>query len=465
VTSPPWRRPRFGYRLVDGELATSRMMERRTTMRDRLSGAAREPSAPIAVVALVLVVVGCALRLHAFRFPSTLLFDEIHFVENARNYLAGRADWNDHPPLGKLIIAASIRVAGDGPLGWRLPALVLGLLTILCGALAAGRLFRDPKAGWITAALLSADGFFIGYSRVGLLDGYLGTCAAAALLVASTRGTRWISLAGGPLLGIAASIKFSGAGVLLPLAVALLTAESAGRAHMRRARLLAFGILLALAGAVYCALFAVGLRLAKQPASIGAVISASAELLKHHAGLTEMKNTWVSGWPTWALPWRPVMLGSVDQVAGVRVLSSLGNLAVWWGAVAVGLTLTVKIAWRGLGATLGSGAAAPDRWSTGDFLAAHGRAALIVLVLVAGFLAPWVLTHRDSYIYHFLPSYLGLVVLLGAAAAWWIPRQPVAVLLFVVLVLLLTSFYAPVWSFVPLSPEAMRHRLFLPSWR
>ncbi|HVV48192.1 MAG TPA: glycosyltransferase family 39 protein [Polyangia bacterium] len=447
-------------------------MDRILTARDRLWRAAREPGAPVALLALVLIVAGCALRLHAFRFPSTLLFDEVHFVENARNYLAGRADWNDHPPLGKLLIAASIRVAGDGPLGWRLPALVLGLLTILCGALAAGRLFRDPRAGWLTAALLSADGFFIGYSRVGLLDGYLAACAAAALLVASARGTRRIALAGGALLGIAGNVKFSGAGVLLPLAVALLTAEGSGRPHARRQRLLSFAILVAVAGAVYCALFAIGLRMARQPASLGAVVEASVALLKRHVGLTEMKNPWVSGWPTWALPWRPVMLGSVDQVAGVRVLSSLGNLAVWWGAVATGLALSVKIAWRGLGATLGPGAAGPGAAVSergpagdGDFLAAHGRAALIVLALVAGFLAPWVLTHRDSYIYHFLPSYLGLVVLLGAASAWWIRRRPVAVLVFFVVVLLVTAFYAPVWSFVPLSPEAMRHRLFLPSWR
>jgi dolichyl-phosphate-mannose-protein mannosyltransferase len=147
------------------------------------------------------------------------------------------------------------------------------------------------------------------------------------------------------------------------------------------------------------------------------------------------------------------------------VLSSLGNLAVWWGAVLAGITLTAKIGWRGLGPTLAAGMAAQDAWGEGGFLAVQGRATLIVLSLVAGFLAPWVLTHRDSYIYHFLPSYLGLVVLLGATLAWWTSRRPTAVLTFLILVLLVTSFYAPVWSFVPISPQAFRHRLFLPSWR
>jgi dolichyl-phosphate-mannose-protein mannosyltransferase len=429
---------------------------------DRLLRAVRKPAAPITLVTFVLVIAGCALRLHDLRFPSTLLFDEFHFVENARNYLAGRADWNDHPPLGKLIIAASISMAGDGPLGWRLPALVLGFLTITLGAAAAWRLFRDPKAGWLTAALLSADGFFIGYSRVALLDGYLATCAAAALLVASARWTPWIAAMAGALLGIAGSIKFSGAGLLLPLVAALATEDHAGRAHARRDRFLSLALLIVVAGVVYWALFALGLRLTKQPASVAGVAEATIQLLKRHMDLTEMKNPWVSGWPTWALPWRPVLLGSFDQVTGVRVLSSLGNLAVWWGAVIAGLTLTAKIGWRGLEPTIESGTVA--RWN-GDFLAVHGRATLIVLSLVVGFLAPWALTHRDSYIYHFLPSYLGLVVLLGATLAWWTPRLPVAVLTFMVLVLLVTSFYAPVWSFVPLSPQALRHRLFLPSWR
>ena len=51
-----------------------------------------------------LVAFGVLLRAQHLRFPNRLTFDEAHFVDNARNYLTGAADWNDHPPLGKLLL-------------------------------------------------------------------------------------------------------------------------------------------------------------------------------------------------------------------------------------------------------------------------------------------------------------------------------------------------------------------------
>src|SRR3954447_12118872 len=61
---------------------------------------AAEPLLP--ALCLALVVAGPGLRCQHLMFPARLTFDEHHFVENARNSLAGRPDWNDHPPLGKL---------------------------------------------------------------------------------------------------------------------------------------------------------------------------------------------------------------------------------------------------------------------------------------------------------------------------------------------------------------------------
>ena len=63
---------------------------------------------PWVAVCAVLMLLGVVLRVAFVEFPARIVYDESHFVENARNYLAHRADWNDHPPLGKLIIAASM---------------------------------------------------------------------------------------------------------------------------------------------------------------------------------------------------------------------------------------------------------------------------------------------------------------------------------------------------------------------
>jgi dolichyl-phosphate-mannose--protein O-mannosyl transferase len=449
---------------------------------------------PVGCVVLVLIGLGVFLRVHAFAFPQTFLFDEHHFVENARNYLRHQPDWNDHPPLGKLFIAASMLWWGDNPVGWRAPALLGGLLVLAAGALAAARLFRSRRAGALTAALLSADGFLISYSRAGLLDGYLAACAILSLLVATLPWTPWTALAAGLLGGIACSIKFSGAAVLVPLLIALATVTLSGR---RKALLAA--ILLATVLVTYVGSFSIGLGLARHPASVLDVIRETLRLVAHHAALTDMKNAWASSWPTWLLPARPLLLGYISQTGSLRVLSSLGNLATWWAAMILALTLGWTILVRGLETTWGgprwgaptphaaapSNAAAADEplpvasrraprgapsgmsfpELAGDFLDEHGRATLLVLSTALAFLAPWILTRRDSYIYHFLPSYAVLVLLLGGFLDWWQTRRPSQVLHFLLVVLLVAAFYAPVWSFLPLDPRGVSYRLFLGSWR
>ena len=49
--------------------------------------------------------------------------------------------------------------------------------------------------------------------------------------------------------------------------------------------------------------------------------------------------------------------------------------------------------------------------------AEHGRAIWMLLLLWALPLTPWILTRRDSYAYHYLPSY-GFGLLLLAGLVW-----------------------------------------------
>ena len=97
------------------------------------------------------------------------------------------------------------------------------------------------------------------------------------------------------------------------------------------------------------------------------------------------------------------------------------------------------------------------------FLEAHGRAALILLGGAIGFVAPWAISHRDSYIYHFLPSYVLLVALLAGFVAR--EARTTLVIAFLALVLVVLAFYAPIWSMFETNSRAVNLRLFLPVWR
>ncbi len=410
-----------------------------------------------------MLVLGIVLRVHAFGFPSSFMFDEHHFVENARNYLNHQADWNDHPPLGKLLIAQSILWLGDNSVGWRIPSLVFGFVTIACGGLVAARLFKSSSAGWIAAAFLSVDGFLIAYSRAALLDGFLAAGLAIALLIATLRLNGWTALASGVILGLSASIKFSGIAVALPLIVGALFA------HLPKRKLVLYGALFGIAALTcYFLQYSRGLVLALKSATPGDVFRDTQRLLDHHAALTDMKNPWTSGWITWAVPTRPALLSYERHWGEVRVLSGLGNLALWWPGVLLTVASIVVIVGKGVVAIASAGNdESTDSGSLNPalFLGTHGRASLILLAGCIGFVAPWVITHRDSYIYHFLPSYAAIILLLAGYVDWVRRRKPIDALLFIGVVLIVAAFYAPIWSSMVTSEDAVNARLFVGGWR
>lgn len=407
----------------------------------------------------LLITAGVLVRLHALEFPAAFIFDEHHFVENARNYLAGRADWNDHPPLGKLLIALAMKLLGDTSTSWRIPAVLCGLATIALVGLATARLARDARAGWLASAFVAADGFFISYSRVGLLDGQLVLCCAVALLLCTLQWRPLVWMAAGVVAGVACGIKFSGVGVVAMLAAWCLLAPRLSW----RARLAAMTTVGVTAVAVYFAQFSVGLALTGKAWGAGAVIDATRGLVQHHAALTEMKHPWTSSWLTWFAPTRPIVMGVFADETGERVLSSLGNLALWWAADAVLLSVLGVVAWRGLRAVLTPGEA--TSWTPAAFVGANGRHVLLLLAGVAGFIAPWVLSRRDSYLYHYLPAYFFMVALLAAFVGWLARFKPAAALGFVLLVVLVFALYGPTWGLFHISHDAFLQRHFIGSWR
>ena len=76
---------------------------------------------------LIAVAIGIWLRAQRLGEPAGLAWDEHHFVRTAQNYLVGAKDWNDHPPLGKLLIAQGIHWFGDVSFAWRASALASGI--------------------------------------------------------------------------------------------------------------------------------------------------------------------------------------------------------------------------------------------------------------------------------------------------------------------------------------------------
>jgi predicted membrane-bound dolichyl-phosphate-mannose-protein mannosyltransferase len=148
---------------------------------------------------------------------GSLIFDEAYYVNAARIILgipvaAGASyagspiglDPNlEHPPLGKLLIAASILVFGDNGIGWRVPSLVAGLV----GLVAVYRICRNAgETAWLgvlAAAIYSLDILSYVHGRIGTLD----MMAVALMLLGASLALRRSWVLAGIALALATLVK------------------------------------------------------------------------------------------------------------------------------------------------------------------------------------------------------------------------------------------------------------------
>jgi len=401
-----------------------------------------------------LIGYGAWLRIQRLAEPPRLFWDEHHFVENARNYLAGKPDWNDHPPLGKLLIAVPMHVLGDDSFAWRLAPLLAGLAIVIYLGLLVHWATQDKAAALLAAAIVSVDGFFICYSRTALLDGMLAACCLAAITTALRAKTSVGLAVASALLGSACNIKFS-AVVFVPALIAIVLSSRGGWSRL---------VVPWLAPIAYFAWYSLGLWLTHQECGPGAVVDATTRLLAHHAQLTEWKHPLCSHWYTWFLPTRPVTLRDDPTSDGrLEVLSSMGNPVVWWWVDAVLLVALGLALRRGLRALRRGRADARARWE--DFRRTPFARQLLIAALWSLPIAPWIFSRRDSYIYHYLLAYVFGVALLGSVLGALYRKRPLAALLGLTLIGVVGVYFAPVWGELPITQRGFEQRLFVPSWR
>jgi dolichyl-phosphate-mannose-protein mannosyltransferase len=148
----------------------------------------------------VVTLAAAALLFVRLGTPADIIFDEVYYVEDARSVLEQgvEAGFAVHPPVGKWLIAASIALLGDAPVGWRAAGALAGALTVLLTVLLARRLTGRPLLGVLAGGLLALDGVFLVQARTAMLDVFLAAFVVlgAYLLVVDHQRTRTDPLAG-----------------------------------------------------------------------------------------------------------------------------------------------------------------------------------------------------------------------------------------------------------------------------
>ncbi len=141
------------------------------------------------------------------------------------------------PPLTYWLMAASIRLVGDGELALRLPAALSGVFTL---AIVFGLAYRlhGPRRAAIATGILAVTPMFVVMSRMGLTDGPLGLFSTAALasglLAAKERKQIWVM---GLWISVALALLTKGpVGLLAPGALGLWLLLTGQRESWRQLR-------------------------------------------------------------------------------------------------------------------------------------------------------------------------------------------------------------------------------------
>lgn len=372
------------------------------------------------IATVVTTLIAAFTRLWNLGSPHEIMFDETYYVKDAYSIwhlgyegtwaqnanasfvrgnfstLSPEASFVVHPPLGKWLIATGMELTGPASSwGWRLAVALAGIATVFLLCRLVWRLFPSPLLVGLAGLFLAIDGVGITESRIGLLDGFIGFFALAAVYcivrdrqsqreriarllegtaagaLAPKAGWRPWMISAGVLLGCACSVKWSGLYLLATIGIMTViwdgTALRAVKAKVWKLETLVsrgwgnFMRLVPVAGATYLlswfgwfmnpSAYKHGWAAAERAAGRGSWLPDSiADFIEYHRAIYEFHvglstpHSYMAKPSGWLLQMRPTSfywqsndtLGAdayqCDTRNCVRAITSIGNIPIWWAA-------------------------------------------------------------------------------------------------------------------------------------
>lgn len=432
------------------------------------------------------------------------------FVAGDTDVFLGVGSYVVHPPLGRILIGAGMALLGpDSATGWRLAAAVFGTATVLLVYLFARTLTRSVPLATVASGLFAIDGLGIVLSRVALLDGFLtffvvltfwfialehrrsGDRLAALVLARDAERRMWGPilwnrpwlLAAGAAAGAATAVKWSGLYVLAAVGLYAVVTDALARRRAGivqwpmdavRQGLVSFVLLVPVAVGVYLAswsgwLFSTGGWMRSTPTAgtglwawvpepLRTLWAYHQEMYGFHVGLATPHSYASPAWQ-WPLLIRPTSMYWHQDDAGANgcalptgcteAISSIANPVIWWAGVAASLYLLVRFV-----------------------MVRDWRFALVLTGLAATYV-PWLLYPERTIFQFYTVAMLPFLVLALAFALRDIARGAggmsrasgqAIVVVFLVICVVVSAFWYPVWAGLPVPYEFWRLHNWLPTW-
>lgn len=345
------------------------------------------------IAALIsLIAFGALTRFINLSRPGELVFDEVYYVDGARDYLAngvelddGRAEFIVHPPIGKWAIAFGIKVFGDNPFGWRATAALVGTLSILLIFFIARQLFNSFFISFAAATLMALDGLHLVMSRTALLDIFLSFFILLAFYLL-LKNRLWLA---GLVFGLALGTKWSAVYVLAAIGLYLLISQKRYLLTISQFAITPLLVYIASWGGWFFS--DKGWDRNSGSNALFSLFNYHREMLNFHTGLTTDHSYQASAW-NWLILGRPTSFfyetpeGCGADSCSQEVLA-IGTPFLWWtGLISIFITI-------------------------GYFIYRRERSAgLILLFLLASYL-PWLAFPERTTFYFYAIAFQPFLIL------------------------------------------------------
>ena len=109
-----------------------------------------------------------------YSFRNGTYFDEIYHARTAYEFLHGMRSYeNTHPPMGKILISLGITIFGMNPFGWRIIGTLFGIAMLPFMYFFAKRLTGDTPASALACFIFAFDFMHFTQTRIATIDVYI----------------------------------------------------------------------------------------------------------------------------------------------------------------------------------------------------------------------------------------------------------------------------------------------------
>ncbi len=395
------------------------------------------------VVLYVIMAFAFITRVFDLSSPPTMYFDEVYHAFTAKVILSADAAkawewWNTpppgfayewtHPPIAKLGMALGMIIFGQNSFGWRIPGAILGVGSVFLVYLLAKLIFEDEVVGLFSAAAFSLDGLALVMSRIGMNDSYILFFALLSIYLFLKKRNFLSALS----FGFALASKWS-ATWAAPILLMIFLQRTPWRkiwGKIWKTFYWFFIIVPAVYIGSYFDMFLTG-------HNFSIWWGMQEQMWWYHTRLVAT-HPYSSQWWSWPLLIRPIYLYTSNDVGGmVARIYAMGNPVIFWFGF-VCILICLLYAYREKNKRLG----------------------LIVFSYFVMF-APWALSPRIMFLYHYLPA----VPFLAIAIGYILRKNKELVLPFFVIALLIFVYYCPHWAGFRIPLWLDRSYYWFTSWR